>query len=177
MQVRKSTPDDMTGDGKTSQQRQKLNAWDNSAWTESPWGSWCKRWADSPGSIKFCPLVKEIGGTERCSGDKARWDENQGEFGSREPCCNHRSTTNAQNSRANAYDATQYWHDKAWRCWPVLFSQYLWVQFLFPCRENICWVSRVQIDLPRHSVFSCTKKIPKGQFCSDQDLLSLQDYW
>jgi hypothetical protein len=35
MLVRKSTPDDMTGDGKTSQQRQKLNAWDNSAGTES----------------------------------------------------------------------------------------------------------------------------------------------
>ncbi|KAH9576891.1 hypothetical protein CY35_01G186400 [Sphagnum magellanicum] len=35
VQVRASTPDDMTRDGKTSQQRQKLNAWDNSAGTES----------------------------------------------------------------------------------------------------------------------------------------------
>jgi len=55
------------------------------------------------------PLVKESEGTERCSGDKVRWDENQADFGSREPYYNHRSTTNAQTSRANAYHATQYW--------------------------------------------------------------------
>jgi hypothetical protein len=57
------------------------------------------------------------------------------------------------------------------------FFPNIWVRFLFPCRENTAEFLECKLICQGTVCSLAQRKIPKGKFCSDQDLLSLQDYW
>ncbi len=64
-------------------------------------------------------------------GDKV-WcsDESQGGSGIRESYLDPTSTTNAQNSRTDAYAEAQCWYHLLWGCWPILHIQAHGISFL-----------------------------------------------
>jgi len=50
--------------------------------------------------------------------------------GIRESYLDPTSTTNAQNSRTNAYAEAQCWHHLLWGCWPILHIEFHGFSFL-----------------------------------------------
>ncbi len=173
MQVRKSTPDDMTRDGKTSQQRQKLNAWDNSAGTESLEG------ADARDGQTVQAASNSVHWSKRLEAQRDAMEAKLGgmkiketlEVGSpvviieappmlktAEPMPMMRPDTGI----IKPGDAGQYFFPNICDC-----------GFSFPAERTLPsfnsanWFAKPQCVLLQN----------KRQFCSNQDLLSLQDYW
>ncbi len=173
MQVRASTPDDMTRDGKTSQQRQKLNAWDNSAGTESLEG------ADARDGQTVQAASNSVQWSKRLEAHSDAMEAKLGgmkiketlEVGS--PVVIIEAPPMLKTAEPMPMTRPNTGIIKPGDTGRYFFPNICDSEFSFPVERTLLsfngasWFAKPQCVLLQN----------KMQFCSNQDLLSLQDYW